>query len=1333
MSRRARIGVYAAAAVAAAILLTVLAAVLILPSHWFEDKVRARIVYEVERVSGGRAEIGNFHFDWNTLTARIAPFVLHGTEPAGQPPLIRADSIDVGLKVISLARRDVDIASLEVVRPRVNISVDERGNTNLPTPRVPRLASDPVQEMLILQIRKLAVRDGMIRFADRQIPVNIVGHDFASHLAYDFTGPRYAGTVHVERMRLESESAHPMEFTVDSRISLEPNRLGIETARLSMPESSLTISGEVTDFQSPRARMKVQAAGDVAELGGPLGVPGPHTGHVSFSGLVTYASATSFEIKGKTAARGLTFEQRGFRVRDVSFRSDVEATADSAKLSDVTMQLLGGTFTGSAALTDHFHNVSIDGRIAGISLRSAANAAGVARVPWNGAASGPVQLSGKLDPSVREMKAAGVVDVSAIAGQPPVRGRIDFGYDERTGVLRLGQSHLSTPGSDVAFEGVLGRQLTVKAETRDLNDLLPLLAMVSKDAPQRLPVRIDAAGSASFDGTITGPMKQPQISGSVRARNIDVRDQNVESVTAYVQASPSGIHATNFTATQGPAKVAGDLQVGLENWHVIDSGPVAGKLRVENGSIAMLLAQTGHELPLGGALTANIDLSGTVASPTANMRVSVANPTVHGERFDRFTADVRYGGTRLEVSNGVAQLDGGRVRVSGLYTHPKEAWNNGRLRFELRTSDLALARLPRAQELRPGVTGLLDVDAAGEADVRRGELFVNTVSATVSVEKVALANRPVGDLTASVKTTGQQMVLGVAGNMRGSKISGQGSFQLTGDYPGSGEVNFSTMPLSTAADLLRSVGVHGLDRLAAEGTIRGNLAFVGPARKPHQMKARLEFPQFELVPRAPVKTGAQQRDLTLRNAGPVIVAFDSAGLHVERARFLGADTDLSVAGTFNPQGKSESGLHVNGTVNLGAIQDFNPDVNATGVAVVAAELRGTLEDPQLNGKLELKKASFSIADFPNGLEDADGTILFDRDRATIQRLTGTSGGGKVGLSGFVGFGQGEVTYRLLSRAEGVRFRYPEGVSVSANAMMSLNGTSSRSLLSGTVTVLRVGFNLRTDIGGLLVASSTPIETPAAPDSTLRNVQLDVRVETIPNLTVQTAVTRDLQATADLRIRGTAAKPSVLGRVTINQGGIQFFGTDYTITRGEISFNNPVRIEPVVDLDLETRIRGIVVDINFAGPINKLNVSYRSDPPLQSSEIIALLAVGRTPGETTGIAASQLQNQTMVAGANTLLGQAASAPVQTRLQRFFGVSRLKIDPALQSLDAIPQARLTFEQQISKDVTLTYITNLSNTNQQIVRVQWDLDRSWSMVAIRDENGLFGIDFLFKRRFR
>ena len=97
-----------------------------------------------------------------------------------------------------------------------------------------------------------------------------------------------------------------------------------------------------------------------------------------------------------------------------------------------------------------------------------------------------------------------------------------------------------------------------------------------------------------------------------------------------------------------------------------------------------------------------------------------------------------------------------------------------------------------------------------------------------------------------------------------------------------------------------------------------------------------------------------------------------------------------------------------------------------------------------------------------------------------------------------------------------------------------------------------------------------------------------------------------------------------------------------------------------------------------------------------------------------------------------MSQAVSEQLTSRMQRFFGASHLKVDPTMTGIDNSPQARLTLEQQVSKDISLTYITNLNYTAEQIVRIEWGLNKNWSAIAVRDSNGLFGIDFQYRKRF-
>jgi translocation and assembly module TamB len=507
-------------------------------------------------------------------------------------------------------------------------------------------------------------------------------------------------------------------------------------------------------------------------------------------------------------------------------------------------------------------------------------------------------------------------------------------------------------------------------------------------------------------------------------------------------------------------------------------------------------------------------------------------------------------------------------------------------------------------------------------------------------------------------------------------------------------------------------------------------------RKLDQLQATLRIPKLDAGPAPGTKVpGTGAAALTIHNEGPIVARLARQVVTVESARIVGRATDLSIGGKILLQQKNPLDLRVSGRVDMAILQDFDKTIFSSGILNTEATVRGTFKAPLINGRMEFKDAAISMADVPNGISRASGVIVFTGDAANIQTMTGETGGGKVSLTGFAGYGGGELVFRLHAKADEVRIRYPEGVSTVTNSDLTLTGTSERSMLSGTITVVRTGFNPQSDFSSILAKSAEPVRTPQARTGFLGGMNFDVQIETAPDITFQSSLAEGLQVEANLRLRGTASNPALLGRINITQGQIVFFGTKYTINQGSVAFYNPVKIEPVLNIDLETKARGVDVTLTVSGPLNKLTLTPRSDPPLQFSEIVALLATGRAPTSDPSLLTQQTNSpqswQQM--GASALLGQAIANPVAGRLQRFFGVSKLKIDPSLTGIENNPQARLTLEQQVTPNITFTYITNVTSSNPTVIRVEWAFNRNWSVVAVREENGLFGIDFFFRKRFQ
>jgi translocation and assembly module TamB len=80
----------------------------------------------------------------------------------------------------------------------------------------------------------------------------------------------------------------------------------------------------------------------------------------------------------------------------------------------------------------------------------------------------------------------------------------------------------------------------------------------------------------------------------------------------------------------------------------------------------------------------------------------------------------------------------------------------------------------------------------------------------------------------------------------------------------------------------------------------------------------------------------------------------------------------------------------------------------------------------------------------------------------------------------------------------------------------------------------------------------------------------------------------------------------------------------------------------------------------------------------------------------------------------------------------------VDPGLASIGSTGSeqnaaARVTVEQQIARNLTITYVSNVGSTQQQVIQVEYNVDRNISIVGLRDYNGTFGIDIKIKKRFQ
>jgi translocation and assembly module TamB len=308
-------------------------------------------------------------------------------------------------------------------------------------------------------------------------------------------------------------------------------------------------------------------------------------------------------------------------------------------------------------------------------------------------------------------------------------------------------------------------------------------------------------------------------------------------------------------------------------------------------------------------------------------------------------------------------------------------------------------------------------------------------------------------------------------------------------------------------------------------------------------------------------------------------------------------------------------------------------------------------------------------------------------------------------------------------------RYPEGLSTWVDGQLNWNGTLEASRLEGRVVMNRQAVSPAFDLANAFLTRRE--DTPAPPlPAFLRNTRLNVEIVSAPEIRLDTLTARNLQTDVEMRIQGTMQQPVWLGRIGILQGEIDFAGKRYAINRGEITFQNPFRTTPELNLSVQARVQKYDISMDFSGPPERLAVTYRSDPPLPTRDILNLLVAGSS--RETSLEASAGQPVPQV-GADALLTQALRSQISSRLDRLFGPGRFRVDPQITGIGRSTNASIALEQRFTDDLSLLYVTDVTSSQQQLIQGEWTISPKLSVVGLRDQNGLIGVNFHIILRFR
>ena len=1114
----------------------------------------------------------------------------------------------------------------------------------------------------------------------------------------------------------------------------------IAQSNLALPHSRLDLSGVlgnriVVGFSStnlddlyPALAMTSNAPPKkmpVALHGGKLSLSAQVTGPLKSPKLATHIDADRFSV-----------EERPFD----RFSADVSASSDGASVANGALvhQSLQTQFSGSLGLrqwapeNDSPLTLALDMREGDIADLLAL--AGQSGIPAQGATDVSVRLDGTLgNPQGTAHLAASNAQVNGQAFD-----KVDASIDLADQLIRLVSLDVTAQTAHLQASGTYAhpRDSLVMGHAQvhlsGTGVQLSQIAILEKQHPGisgAVQLQADVAGDI---GQSAGPSQVAltNLRTDLEARGLHDRKQNYGDLTAHAETSGANLTFNLDSNLAGAAiKVSGRSALTKDY-------PTTADASIRNLHIENALALAGEALPARGLLSLTGRISGTMKDPSADVQLNLTAANLYGEPVDRLQTSLRYSSKLVEIPSLRLATPAGSLSLDGSFSHPEGEYTSGKVALHAQSDSIQLAKVRNVQEKKPGVAGALKVMADFAGEIKRGqaahELSISKLDANINASEIAYNGHSYGNAALVAGSKGEAVTFKADSNFAGASIHGQGEARFQPGYPVSAKLTVANLRYSA----LR--GWFGDTSIAPgfEALLEADASISGPANKPDEMQGNLQVTRLEVS--APARGAAASGTLmALKNNGVMAIDYDQGSMRIQNAHLTGKSTDIAIAGTAGFRGADPLNLTIKANTNLELLQDILTDARASGTVMVDASVRGSFSQPQPNGTVQLKDASFNLESLPNGISKANAVIALNGSRATIRALTAESGGGKITVSGSAALTDSVMRYSLNLKADHVRTRY-QGISVVNSGNLTLGGTSNRSLLNGNVTVERVAYNPQSDVGSIL-SQLTQREAPDVSEGVsgpAASMRLDVRIRTAPAVRFETTMAQALQADADLNLLGTLQEPGLVGRVNVTEGDLIFFGNEYTVDRGAITFSDPTKIDPRLSVDLETTVESVTVTLGVTGPMNNLKLSYHSDPPLRFDEIVGLLAAGKEPTSDPNIVANQAappQQSVANMGESAILSQAVSSPLASRLQRVFGIDRLSVNPAFVSGSALPETQLSLQQRIANTITFTYSQDLSQSNSELVRVEWALSPRFSAVATRDENGIFGVDFFYKRQYR
>ncbi|MBD2387165.1 translocation/assembly module TamB domain-containing protein [Cylindrospermum sp. FACHB-282] len=918
---------------------------------------------------------------------------------------------------------------------------------------------------------------------------------------------------------------------------------------------------------------------------------------------------------------------------------------------------------------------------------------------------GQMQLSGLVGSAkLADVRAAGDLQLSqGIPGlQSPLKAAIAWDGQKLT-LNQVTSTNLNASGyilADAQKPGIpeiTQLNLSIQAQNYNLQQL-----------PVKLPSSLGVVGKVDFSGLVAGKLLTPNVTGKLGLRDFAVRNFAFEPLLAgnvtLVQGSGLTLDlagkkdriAVNLDSKNRP-------QSFLVQWQqALATGQAQGDnwgIKVANFPLATLNLVLPANTALGnnavaGLLTGDVQFNQQTLAAKGNL--AIAKPEIGRINGDRISTQFSYNNGKATLTDSEFVKGDSRYTFNGTISQTAQLPQvQGKINIAQGNIQdfLTAAQIFEIQDLQRGLKAPTYGTSADLTTTPQGlpnQPLLSQIQRLFEIdallaeqEQKRLASKPIPDLTdlkgifngeISIDTATANG-LGVQFNLNGQnfswgkesepsrfyradKVIAEGGFEkgvlrlqplrieadnrliaFTGNIGGeeqSGQLRINNFPIEVLNNFIKlPVGITG--NVDATAVLAGSIA--NP-----QARGELQITEGTINQKKveSATAGFSYADGRL-NFGSTLLASGPEPVNVNgsipyKLPFAAVEPDNNQI-SLDVKVKNEGLALLNLLTNQVAFEK--------GEGEIDIKVRGTRQQPLVNGIATVNSATFSAQALPGKLRRVTGKVQFDFDRILVESLQGRFSRGKVEVAGAI----------PIFNNQGVKIDNPLTVNLDQLIInlkgLYQGGASGNLQITGSLLNPIIGGNIDLFNGQVLLSESSTsnqsekgnVNSLPATANTQNKVNAgDNAITKLDNLEIslgkKVKVSRppilDFLATGNLSVNGSLSDPIPEGTIKLTQGGVNLFTTQFNLARGyeqTATFRANQPRDPILDVRLFAKVldviqsseigigrqgstglaalEGVRVEASVKGPASKINdnLELKSNPARSQTEIVSLLGGG----------------------------------------------------------------------------------------------------------------------------